>query len=74
MRETNIEFVKRVMSFSPTGAMSQMFILEAIRRYSTEITHKQDEVRLKMKDSVISPESWINTAEFLQKELEARNA
>lgn len=68
-RETNVQLVKRLMEFSPTGAMSQMFIIEAIRRYAQEVIKAEPWPD----DYVIDFGAWQRTAVFINEELEKRN-
>lgn len=35
---TNIEFVVEVMKFSRYGAMAEIFVIEALRRYAFQVT------------------------------------
>lgn len=65
--ETNIDFVKRLMNYSPTGAMSQMFIIAAIDNYSKAIAEAPP-----MEHPMINGEAWKRTGEWIQEELEKR--
>lgn len=71
---TNDEFVDDLMTFSPTGAMSQIFILEAIRKYAEQIEQREDYVREEMKDGFIHPDAWIKTAKHINTKFNERNA
>ncbi len=39
-RKTNIEFVKDLMNFSPYGALSQIFVIQAIEHYAKEVNQE----------------------------------
>lgn len=65
--ETNVEFVTRLMEFSPTGALSQMFIIAAIDNYSKAVAEDPP-----IEHSLINGEAWKRTAEWLQEELGSR--
>jgi len=65
--ETNTELVTRMMEYSPTGALSQIFIIEAISRYAKLVAELPP-----MDHPMINGEAWKRTAEFIQKELENR--
>lgn len=36
-QETNEQFISRIINYSPTGALAQMFIIEAISRYAKAV-------------------------------------
>lgn len=65
--ETNIEIVTRMMTFSPTGALSQMFIIAAIDNYSKAVAAAPP-----IEHGLINGEAWKRTAEWIQEELENR--
>ena len=67
-RETNVEFVTRIMEYGcPTGALVQPFIIEAIRRYAAECA-----VNPIPENGLISPEAWMETAQWITSELEKK--
>lgn len=69
--ETNVALVTRLMEFSPTGALSQMFIIEAIDRYAKQIAKAN--LDQWPENHIINPVAWKRTAEFIKAELEKRN-
>lgn len=72
-RSTNTEFVTELMEFSPTGAMPQMFIIEAISRYADAVSSVSDEdLQAQMEGSIIDPTAWKRTAEHIKRCIEAR--
>lgn len=68
-RPTNTEFVKSLMEFSRTGALSQMFIIAAIDNYS-KATLKATEADWDCK--FIHFPAWQDCAREIQEKLEAR--
>lgn len=67
-RETNAEFVTRLMEFSPAGALAQVFIITAIDAYTqavTEVEHVDD-------TTLISGEAWKQVAQCIRRELDVR--
>ena len=67
-RETNEEFIVRIMNFGcPTGALIQPFIIEALsvaaHRFSKEPIPD---------GGLIDPEVWMETAQWLKSELEKK--
>lgn len=69
-RETNVEFVTRIMEFAPTGAMAQMFVIEAMGRYAKEIS--KADLSAWSENSIIHPAAWKHTADFILEELEQK--
>lgn len=67
MDETNEEFVVRIMSFCPYGALIQLMVIEALSRYATQAS----ETRLP-NDYLISPDAWQGCAVWLKGELASK--
>jgi hypothetical protein len=69
--ETNTEFVTRLMEFSPYGALTQVFIMDAL--------YKQADVAIAAKVSdwpdpfPFSQEAWKETAKYILQQLEIKN-
>lgn len=70
-RETNEQFVKRVMNFSRYGALSQIFIMQALDSYSKAVANADPD---KCGNALINGEAWVNVAKELQAELMAHYA
>jgi len=70
-RETNIEFITRIMDFSKNGAMMQMFIIEAIANYSEGI---KDADLSSWEGDFICPHSWRACSAEILEELEERKS
>lgn len=68
--KTNVEVVTELMEFSKYGALSQVFIIEALRFYSEKVTQagepKDDPL------SLISPVAWYNVAKEINDTLKAK--
>ena len=63
---TNIEKVTHIMSYSNYGALAQMFVMEALLRWS-DIVGKAD--AKKVDNGLISGEAWIGVAKEIQNAL-----
>lgn len=66
--KTNVEFVKELMEFSETGALMQVFIIEAIRFYAENTLEWKGE----WKNGFISQEAWNRCATLVIEALEKR--
>lgn len=63
---TNERFVKNIMTFSAYGALSQAFVIEAIRRYAEEVAASKPEQY--PEHGLVHPESWIGVGrEIMEK-------
>lgn len=70
-RETNEEFMVRIMNFGcPTGALIQMFIIEALRVYATDTCSTVEQPA--NWPSLISFNDWKATGIWLKAELVKR--
>ena len=66
----NIQFVKKMMeSGSP---LNQVFVIEAIAKYSEQVLSNKESLRQSMKDSLVHPEAWIGCAEHTLKLINER--
>ena len=72
-RETNIEFVTRLMSFSKSGAFAQAFVMTALEKYSSSILRNREGVLAQMAGDLVSGEAWIQCAEEIHQELRNRD-
>jgi hypothetical protein len=71
LRETNSEFIQRVMNVGcPTGGLVQPFIVEALVSYCINV--KDSDGSDWPSNGFISYEAWKNTATWLLAELEAK--
>lgn len=72
--ETNVEFVQSLMEVSNYGALAQLFIIDAIDKWSKKVAEVGlDEVRRQMADSPISPDAWYGVAVEIQRKLKERS-
>lgn len=65
-QQTNVEFVTELMEFSKYGALSQVFVIEALRYYSELIS------KTVPKDnplSLIDPKAWHGVAMEIHEKL-----
>ena len=69
---TNTEFVTHLMEFSRSGAMSQLFILNAIEKQAQAVVDDQASIIQNMEDSFISGKAWVRTAKIILEEVETR--
>jgi hypothetical protein len=63
---SNIEFVYKLMNYSPYGALAQTFIIEAINHYSKTIA---DSTPRDDSSAFINPKTWHDLAVDIQKQL-----
>lgn len=73
--KSNTEIITDIMEFSAAGPMSQMFIIEAIRKYGEQIIDDQDKINDLTSTSYIGPngfidgEAWVHTAKTVLNEI-----
>ncbi len=68
-RETNIEFITRLMDFSNQGALMQMFILQAVIYYSQKVEETDVSV---FENTLVNGEAWKRCATECLREIEER--
>lgn len=72
-RKTNEDLVVHLMNFSPYGALSQMFIIQAIQTQCSAVIKQEKELLKKDKEnehrSFVNIESWIGTAKDIDKRM-----
>ena len=71
---TNVQFVKDIMENSKFGAMSQLFVIDAIGKLADAVTKAGvEEVRRQFgPNSFISPEAWFEVAKEIKSKLDNR--
>jgi hypothetical protein len=67
--ETNVEFVTRLMEFSNYGALAQIFVIEALRRWSDLVAEAEP---AKVDSPMISGHAWVGVAKEIKAKLEER--
>jgi hypothetical protein len=65
--QTNIQKVNYLMTMNPGGFLSQIFIIEAVRRYAAEVVHAG--VPADNPRAIISPVAWHATAAAIADQL-----
>jgi hypothetical protein len=65
---TNIEKVTHIMSYSNYGALAQMFVMEALHKWSGIISKASPE---QVDNGFVNGEAWIGVAKEIQKALQA---
>jgi hypothetical protein len=63
---TNIEKVAHIMTYSNHGALAQIFVMEALHKWSGIVSKASPE---QLENAIISPEAWISVAREIQKTL-----
>jgi hypothetical protein len=66
-RETNVEFVTRLMERSKSGPLAQLFIVEAVRKYAEACSKAEPK---QMDVGFITGAQWKRTAEEIHAEME----
>lgn len=63
-RQTNTEFITRLMDFSSKGALMHIFVMQALEQFAHSVVEVgKEELCEAMKDHIISGEAWYETAE-----------
>lgn len=65
-RETNTQFVARIMERAQSGALAQLFVIEAIRKYAEACASAAPE---KMDVGFITGAQWKRTAQEIHAEV-----
>jgi hypothetical protein len=65
---TNQEFIKHITQFAPTGALGEVFVVEAIRQYSLTIAGTDP---TKIDTPLLSGEAWVRTGKWIKEQYEA---
>jgi hypothetical protein len=64
---TNIEKVTHIMSHSNYGGLAQMFVMEALHKWSGIVSKASPE---QVENGFVSGEAWISVAREIQKALQ----
>lgn len=67
---SNVDFIREIMERSNYGALSQVFVIEALRFYSRMITDTKREVS--PPGTVVPKEVWWDIADDVKRKIEAR--
>jgi len=68
-RSTNVEFVTEIMEFSRHGALAQVFVIEALRRYALEIMTSRARI---LDVPGIPRDAWLAVGEEIDAKLLAK--
>lgn len=69
-RKSNVEIITEFMEFCPTGAMGQMFIIDALTKYSNHVLQNERQALEEMAGGFIPGEVWVATARSLKRHLD----
>lgn len=69
---TNVEFVTDLMEFSKFGGVAQVFVIDALAKFSKRVAEAAPEEFSDM-GGFISGEAWQGVAREIQQKIEARN-
>jgi len=70
MPKTNVEFVTELMEFSNFGALAQLFVIDALDKWSARI--KDADLSDWGDDSFIHPDAWKGVAAEINQKLKER--
>jgi hypothetical protein len=68
--KTNQDMIHYIMNYIATGALAEIFVIEALRFYSERITQQGEPTD--DKPSLISPIAWYKTAVEIENLLKAK--
>ncbi len=71
-KETNVQFLTRMMECADCGPMMQLFITQAMITYTEHCLTNEEALKKSMENGWINPESWMVAARELKKELDLR--
>lgn len=74
--KTNIEFVRELMDFSRFGPLAQMFVIDALSKWSDKIANTPiEELRSAFEGNpLIDAEAWHGVAREIKEKLDAHFA
>ena len=67
-RKTNTEIVTEIMEYSMYGALSQMFVIDALSKFADTVAKSKPKDY--PKNSFINGEAWIGVAKEIKSKLE----
>lgn len=68
-KRTNIEVVTDLMEFSEYGALAQIFVIDALSKWSEIIKDKDPK---EFENPLISGQAWVGVAQEINRKLNAR--
>lgn len=71
-QETNVQFMKRIMEFSRYGALSQLFIMDALKKHADHIANMPyAEFKAQFGDNaLVNANAWQGVAKEIAQEFE----
>ncbi len=67
-RLTNVEFVTELMEFSKSGALAQVFIIDAIQKHADAVAKVDAST---VEHPLISGQAWVNCAKEIKARMDA---
>jgi hypothetical protein len=61
---TTDKLITKMLKEAPSPIVGAM-VLQALKQFSQSIVDNKDQVKHDMKNSIIAPELWIETAEYI---------
>ena len=71
--KTNVQRIKHIMEYSEHGALMQLFIIDALFKYSEHIMKNEKELKKSMRNSFIHPDAWVGCAKELNEYLNQKD-
>jgi hypothetical protein len=67
--KTNVQFVTDLMEFSRYGALAQIFVIDALDKWSKKISECDP---AQVDNAMINGEAWVGVAKEIQQKIEDR--
>lgn len=67
--KTNVQFVRDLMEFSRYGALAQIFVIDALDKWSKKISECDP---AQVDSAMINGEAWVGVAKEIQRKIEER--
>lgn len=67
--QTNVEFVTQLMEFSRFGALAQIFVIDALDKWSAKVAAANP---ADVDSALINGEAWVGVAREIQQKLKDR--
>lgn len=67
--QTNVQFVKNLMEHSQYGALAQLFVLDALDKWSKKVAEATPS---ELDSPMISGHAWLGVAKEIQEKINAR--
>jgi hypothetical protein len=71
--ETNEAFIKRLMNYSPAGALGQIFIIDALAKQAKAVAEADpSQLAESWNNGLIHPAAWQEAAKHIHQEMEKK--